>query len=259
MYNLFRQTLSTLITVGLLAACVSNAPPPRLALGESIAIQPPVINRLDVRVDSKTKRRSKGVAFGTLGAVGGAAVGAATGAVFGMACGPMALVCVPLGAVVGAGVGLVGGGAMAGTYAGRGGISGEKAKQFNEATIHLIDEDGLARKLHERFVASANSHWVIEGNSSNTAKLFVRSLRFAQQRGDNVRLVLDVEMDVNLGGRAETFEFKYAGRFQHVDDWLANDGERFQLEIDTAIEDVIRKMIASLVPEPSIANITAMP
>ena len=255
MYSLFRRTLCTLMTVGLLSACVSNAPPPRLALGESIAIQPPVINRLDVKVDSKTKRRSKGVVLGTLGAVGGAAVGAVSGAVFGMACGPAAVLCAPLGAVVGAGVGLVGGGAMGGAYAGRGGISGEKAKQFNEAATHLIDEDGLELKLHKRFVASAGSHWVIEGNSSNTAKLVVGSLRFAQERGDNVRLVLDVEMDVNLGGRAETFEFKYAGKLRHVDDWLANDGERFQLEIDTAIEEVTRKMIVSLVPGPRLAEV----
>ena len=254
MYHLVcRQILSTLITVGLLSACVSNAPPQSLALGESIAIQPPVVKRLDVKVDSKAKRRSRGVVLGAAGAVGGAAVGAVGGAVYGMACGPMAWVCAPLAAVAGAGIGLVGGGGL-GVATGRGGISGEKAEQFNEFTAQWIDEDELKMKLHEQFTASADSHWVIDRESPNTAILVIRSLRFAQEPGDNVQLVLDVEMEVILGDRAETFEFEHVGELRHVDDWLANGGECFQLEVDAAIEEVTRGMIVHLAPHDEVGE-----
>ena len=247
MYRLVRRILSPIMTVGLLSACVSNSPPLHLAGGESIAIQPPLVQRVNVGVDSKLARRSRGTALATLGAVGGTAVGAVGGAVFGLvSCGPAALVCMPLSAVGGAGLGLVAGGGM-GAATGRGGISGKKATEFNEVAGQLIDRDRLGMSLHETFTASASSHWILEDTSPNTVKLVIRSLRFVQEPGDIVQLVLDIEMRLDVAQRSATFEFKHVGELQHVDDWLANDGERFHLEVNAAIENVTREMITGLV------------
>jgi hypothetical protein len=241
-----KQLFTVLLSTLFLSACASNSVPPSLERGESISIQPPQLSRLDVTVDSKTEKAGKGLALGTVGAIGGAAVYGAAGAIVGLSCGPMFFVCSPMAAAAGIVVGGVGGGAMGAAYGGRGGISGDKAKRFNEITSQSIDAVSIEMQLHDQFNELATERWNLDNNSANTIAISIRSVHFKQHSKERVQLVFDSEMEVDFGGKTDKFRFKHLGTPQHVDVWLFDDGIRFQWELDAAIENVTDTMIARL-------------
>jgi hypothetical protein len=241
-----KQLFTVFLSILFLSACASNSVPPSLERGESIAIQPPTLSRLDVTVDSKTEKAAKGVALGTVGAIGGAALYGASGAVLGLSCGPLAIVCSPMAAAAGIVVGGVGGGAMGAVYGGRGGISGAKAKRFNEITSQSIDAVSIEMQLHDQFNEMISQSWVLDSNSPNTIVVNIRSVHFKQHSKERVQLVFDSEMEVDFGGRTDKFRFTHSGMTRHVDEWLSDDGSRFQREMDAAIENVTYTMISRI-------------
>ena len=241
-----KQLFSVFMSILFLSACASNSVPPSLERGNSISIQPPHLSHLDVTVDSKTEKVGKGLALGTVGAIGGAALIGASGAVVGLSCGPMFFVCSPLAAAAGIVVGGVGGGAMGAVYGGTGGISGDKAKRFNEITSKLIDADSIEAQLHNQFKESVTEIWILDSNSPNTIAISISSVHFKQHSKERVQLVFDSEMEVDFGGQTEKFKFEHSGTPQHVDVWLSHGGKRFQWEMDAAIENVTTTMIARL-------------
>ena len=241
-----KQLFIPVLLALLLPACVSAPYPPSLERGEAIAIQAPSFSGLDITVDSKATKTGKGVVLGAAGALGGAALGGVTGAIAGFSCGPLFIVCGPVAAAAGIVIGGVGGGAAGAVYGGRGGISGDKAKQFNEITAQLIDADKLELQLHDRLSASISERWIVDRDSSNTVALNIKSLYFEQGRKEFVRLVFDSEMEVHFGGKTSRVKYKHVGAPRYVDDWLADDGKRFQSEIDAAIENVTHTMVGKL-------------
>ena len=247
MLSVIRRFAFVVLPVFLLSACVSNSPQPSLAQGESIFVHTLLVKGFDVTVDSKTKRAGKGTALGVVGVVGGATVGGVAGALFGLGCGPLAIVCSPLFAAAGIGVGGVGGGVAGATYGGRYGISGDKAKLFNEMTERLIDKSVLETQLGYQFVKQAGRHWIVESDSPNTVTIYVRSLRFEQTSDEMIQLVIRAEMEVQFESGIGHYEFDHAGRTQHVDDWLTNDGESFPFEVDAAIQKLADGMVEQLV------------
>lgn len=241
-----KQLITVFLSILFLSACATTSVPPTLERGESISIQPPRLSRLDVTVDSKTEKVAKGAALGTVGAIGGAALYGASGAVLGLSCGPLAIVCSPMAAAAGIVVGGVGGGAMGAAYGGRGGITGDKAKRFNELTSQLIDAVSIKIQLHNQFNEIVSESWVLDSHSPNTIVVNIRSVHFKQHSKERIQLVFDSEMEVDFGGRTDKFRFTYLGMTRHVDEWLSDDGSRFQGEMDAAIENVTYTMISRL-------------
>jgi hypothetical protein len=241
-----KQIFAISLSILFLTACASHSPPPSLERGESIAIQPPQLSRLDVTVDSKTVKAGKGLALGTVGAIGGAALYGTGGALLGLSCGPLFIVCSPMAAAAGIVAGGVGGGVLGAAYGGRGGISGDKARRFNEITSQSIDAVSIEMQLYDQFNELVSESWILDSNSPNTIVINIRSVYFEQHSKERVQLVFDSEMEVDFAGRTDKFRFKHAGTPRHVDDWLSDDGNRFQREMDAAIENVTSTMIARL-------------
>ena len=244
--SISKQLFTPILLALLLPACVSTPDLPSLERGESIAIQAPSLSGLDATVDSTAKKAGKGVLLGAAGAIGGAALGGVTGVIAGFSCGPLFIVCGPMAAAAGIVVGGVGGGTMGAVYGGRGGIPGDKAKQFNEITERLIDADKLELQLHNQLSASISETWTVDRDSSNTVALNIKSLYFEQRPREFVQLVFESEMEVNFGGKTSTVKYKYVGAPRYVDDWLADDGKQFQSEIDVAMENVTYTMVSKL-------------
>ena len=247
MFSIIRRCPFTVVPILLLSACVSNSRQPSLAQGESIYVSPPIVKHFDVSVDSRSVRAGKGAALGVVGVVGGAAVGGVAGAIFGLGCGPLAFVCSPLFAAAGVGVGGVGGGIVGAGYGGRGGISGDKAKLFNEATERLFNKSVIETQLGKQFVEQADKYWIVENDSPNIITIYLKSLRFEQTSGEHVQLIVHAEMKVQLDSGTGSFEFDHIGKTRYVDDWLANDGESLQLEVDAAIQMLAHGMVEKLV------------
>lgn len=247
MLSVIRRFALIVVPVVLLSACVNNAPQPSLARGKSISVIPPLVRHLDVTVDSKAKRVGKGAALGVVGVIGGAGIGGLCGAIIGLACGPGAIVCSPLFAAAGIGIGGVGGGAMGAAYGGRGGISAVKTKAFNEATTRVFDKPSLEIQLSNQFVEQASNYWTIKSDTPNTVAISIKSLRFEQTPGELIKLVIHAEMKVQLAGITRKFQYNHSSETKNVDDWLADDGKSLQVELDVAIQKLTHRMVGQLV------------
>jgi hypothetical protein len=249
-----KRHISIACLVSLLCACSNTSPVPTLPAGESIAIRQPVVKHVDSAVASKAQRAGRGAALGAVGAVGGAAVGSSMGGLLGFACGPAAIICVPIGLAAGAGIGGVGGGIVGVSYGARGGISGDKAEEFNEIAAELMDTTRLGNQLQSRFGASASRYWVLREDSANIIVLEVNSLNFEQVGGEDIQLSMKVQMRVASNGRVETVTVEQVGARRHIDYWLDREGENFQAEIDIAMREVVWTMVNRLVDHGPIAQ-----
>jgi hypothetical protein len=238
----------------LLSACATSGPVPTLPAGKSMTVAQPVIKRIDSAVDSKAMRAGRGAALGAVGAVGGAAVGSSMGGLLGFACGPAAIICVPVGLAAGAGIGGVGGGVMGAGYGGQGGISGDKAKQFNAVAAELMDEAQLGNRLHTQFSASASEHWVLGDDGDNTVVLEINSLQFKQLGNEEIQLSIKAEMHVASNGRTRTVAVEQDGVRRHIDYWLDGEGGNFRAEIEDAMQAVAQTMVNRMVAPEQIAQ-----
>ncbi len=93
----------------------------------------------------------------------------------------------------------------------------------------------------------AGKYWIVENDSPNIITIYLKSLRFEQSSGEHVQLIVHAEMEVQLAGSTGNFEFDHIGKTRYVDDWLANDGESLQLEVDAAIQMLVNGMVEQLV------------
>ena len=249
-----KRYISIVCLVSLLGACSNTSPLPALPAGESMAIRQPVVKRVDSAVASKALRAGRGAALGAVGAVGGAAVGSSMGGLLGFACGPAAIICVPLGLAAGAGIGGVGGGIVGVSYGARGGISGDKAGEFNEIAAELMDETRIGNQLHGHFSTSASRYWVLREDSANIIVLEVNSLKFEQLGGEDIQLSMKAQMRVASNGGVETVSVEQVGARRHIDYWIDREGENFQAEIDLAMREVVATMVNRLVDHSPIAQ-----
>lgn len=239
--NCCRQ-LTILVLIILSSACAST---PRISLpaGASISIAPVELRRIDTRVVSKTESTTKSVAFGIIGAVGGTAVGVVAGFGVGiMSCGPAFFICSPL-AALGMGVMGAGGGAVLGVELGGEGIQSAKAKQFNEFSAQLIQQDQVQTQFRDKFRDKADQIWVLDGHSSNTLAVKIGSIWFKVLDKEHVQLQIHSSMKIVSGKNADIFKYKYAGDSQHIDYWLASNGRNIMHEMNTAIETITKKLV----------------
>ncbi len=227
---------------------------PTLATGESIRINEPLIRSLDSGVASKAQRAGRGAALGAVGAVGGAALGSSMGGLFGMACGPAAIICVPVALAAGAGIGGAGGAVIGAGYGGTGGITGEKAERFNALAETVMDEARLAVELHDRTTEIAGHYWDVRADSDNFAALELTSLHFKQPGGEHIQLIAKASLRVMLSGRAKTLEIRHEGPGRHIDDWLDDDGVALATEVERAMSEVALSAVQRIAQQTRVAG-----
>jgi len=240
--------MAGILSVTLLSGCATTSAPPTLPHGESIAIRSAEIGRVDTSVDSKAKAAGKGAALGVVGAVGGVVLGGLGGAVVGMACGPLAIFCVPMAAAAGAGAGGVTIGAMGMAAGGRGGITGNKADAFNELASARIDQDEARTTLNDLFTQQAGQYWDVQGASKNNVIVRIESLHFEQPGNEQIRLVLRSEMDLIFGDQKRTLHLQEATPTRHVDYWIDANGANLAAELEQTVQAMAHAMVSRIAP-----------
>lgn len=253
--------LSALFTTGAcLVACAGHGP--RIEPEAPLAVGPTVIKTVDFSVESKTLRRSKGTAAGTLGAIGGVALGGVYGFGLGLAaCGPAFFVCSPIAAVAGAGVGGVGGG-VTGASLGRNGISGENAIQFNEASSLLPQKEQLQVTLHAAFRAESSHRWVIDDTAHDLITLQINKLHFEQLPDDQVRLVANGKVTARIAGRKRSVKINHTSKPHHTLEWASTDGmlqDMVDETVDAAAKQAVRKLMHSFTFTPGVSTMAKQP
>jgi len=248
MNSFIKQFVSVALPLVLLSACASTTPPPGLNLqsSQSLNVQPPSVEHVDLQLQSKAGATASGLALGAAGMAGGAALGGAGGFIMGTACGPMFIVCSPLAAAAGAGLFGAAGGAVGVGYGGKGWISGDKGQRFNAYTEAEFDQASLETALHEHLTTAAGQHWSLDPSSSNVVTIEVRSLRVEQLPNQEVRLILNAEMTTLINGEIRAFKISQKSSPQHIDTWVANEGsflrEEVMAELGVLTETVVQTL-----------------
>lgn len=205
--------------------------------------------------------RSTGESTGKYAAAGmgkGAAGGAAAGFQIGIACGPFIIICSPVLALAGAGVGAVFGGIGGSIVGAIKGLPKDKADAFEGIIAATMDDNDPSRSLRDAFVAQGGHLWAIADRdaahetSDVSVTIELGGFSLQQFKGDRLALRMRTTMVVRYGprraDRTRTFLFDYESRTRHIDEWIDDEDPVFQQEIEDAYSTATSEMIAALTP-----------
>lgn len=189
------------------------------------------------------------------GAAGGAAAGAGYGAgagfMMGFACGPLFVVCSPIGVVGGVAGGAIFGAAVGGVGSAMTALPKEKAEALETVMAATIVDLGGPRTLVEQFEVQSGDRWTVtDAGVATEITLGIEGLSIDQGKDDALTVKLVNWMVVSYGpGELDTTErvlFTYVSGKHHIDHWIEHDGANFQAVVKEAFAENIADMIKEL-------------
>ena len=210
-----------------------------------------------VGVDSEVETPNAKSAGETVagGAAGGAVVGAGYGAgagfMMGFGCGPLFVVCSPIGVVGGVAGGAIFGAAVGGVGSAMTALPKEKAEALEAVMAATIADFNGSQTLVEQFKAQSNDRWTAtDGGAATEITLSIEELSIDQGRDDTLIVKVVNWMVVSYGpGELHTTErmlFAYVSEQRHIDHWIEHDGANFQAVIKGALVENIADMLKEL-------------
>ena len=249
--NVMNRLIAAIVVIASLSACASTPKEiPLTRIADDTRVRLSVIEP-----DSEAPNVSKdGGAYAKnigVGALAGAGMGAGLGFMAGFACGPLVIVCGPIGAI---------GGAMGGT------VFGMAAGTFSAASLQLPQKkaealDAIVAKtyantvmtdvLSDRFRTNGESHWsFVDDGESVSITLVLNGVGMKKQKKDHLTVTVASTLVVQTGSgdsiSVEERQFVSSSLSHHVDYWIENDGANFNEQIELRISDNARSMANTL-------------
>lgn len=227
------------VWTGLLAGCASAPKPPPIRDGEAVAFVVVAGPPADSAVRISNQALGDGIATG-------AGSGTVVGGLWGFACGPLAILCVPLGAMAGLATGTVAGAAVGMT----GALSSEQAARVRERLGQVRRSHDLLAELQSQIASRAQRHWTV-GNetSAHVVTVALQDLQLTSTRDEQLSLVMQVTVTVRLRGAGQTStapkQYSYVGPFSPMAVWV---DERSDF-IDTSLSSASQQIAAQIVSE----------
>lgn len=234
-------TTATIVALFGLGGCASDDPVKPLPNFARISISANDKLAGDLNANSTSEKA-------TLGAAGGGAAGAATGALVGLLCGPFAVICSPLFAVGGG----ITGGIAGGVINGRDGLPGESAKQVSEVLARLDQRRDFVAEMRTKVTAGIPATRLSSPDGADAVVVVALKGIDLQQYGHNqVALRISGSMTVVWNhGRAKPTtqrnEYQYETAQDQVNQWLLNDGQRFDQGVSECIDRIAQRMVGDL-------------
>ena len=229
-----------------LAMLYGCAGPPQIGpirSGESVAI---VV--VAAQEDGVTPIRN--LALGS-GISTGASSGAVVGGLWGLACGPFAILCIPLTAMAGSisGLGL-------GAAVGAGGaLSDEKAAQLRARLERVRQAHDLLAELRRNLTERAGRYWSL-GADPAAAQINVelQDLQLTSTREEQIGLILRVRVSLRAGAgsapptptKEKTYE--YIGPVSSLAVWLDERSDFLDTTLSSAAQQLAAQIVSELAP-----------
>ena len=248
--NRTTRSVALLAATALITACAST---PTETTSRSVPLGSDIrVTGIEPEVETpNAKTAGEAVAGGAVvGAAGGALIGAGAGFMMGFACGPLFVICGPIGAVGGIAGGAIFGAAFGGITNAMRALPKDKAEALEAImTATIVDFSG-SQKLIEEFEAQNNNRWTLtEAGAPTKITLGIEGLFLEQEKKDSLVVKLVTSMVVSHGpGELESTErmlFTYV-RQRHIDYWIEADGANFQAMIRAAYAATVADMIKVL-------------
>jgi len=248
--NRTTRAAALLAATALISACASA---PTETTSRSVPLGSDIrVTGIETEVETpNVKTAGEAVAGGAVaGAAGGALIGGAGGFMTGFACGPLFVICGPVGAVAGVAGGAVFGAAVGGVSNAMRALPKEKAAALEAIMAATIVDFSGSQRLVKEFEARSNDRWTItDAGTPTEITLGVEGLFLEQGTKDLLTVKLVTSMVVSHGpGELDTTErilFTYV-RQHHIDYWIEDDGANFQAMIHAAYAANIADMIKVL-------------
>ncbi len=235
------RSLVAMLLVIAQCACTtapSIAPVPRRESVSLIVVSGPQVN-------SEINIRNQ--AFGD-NATTGASSGTVIGALYGLGCGPLAVLCVPLGAMLGGATGTVAGAAVGLT----GALSEENAAKVRARLAQVLNAHDLVHELDRSVTARAALQW----NLTSVAAAYLigvelQGLRLSSTRDERIGFTMSVLVRVRPTGveqKAGTNEkkFEYTGPFVSLAEWIDPGSDVLEGNLSVASKQLALQIVSEL-------------
>lgn len=227
------RALAMGLALATLCACSSTPTLPPIRSGETVAFvvvrAAPAAERLEIRNEAFGKDTATGAGSGMV-----------VGGLWGLGCGPLAVLCVPLGAMFGGLTGTAAGAAVGVT----GVLADDKQTRLRERMQQVLGRHDLPASLRKNIDERARRHWALDsGASATVVTVELQDLQLGSTRDEQVRCIVRVR--VTVGGAPNDKVYEYVGAFSSLAVWL-DAGSDF---IDTSLASASQQIAAQIVAE----------
>lgn len=229
-----------LAAVMLLCSCASRVEIPPIPHGDTIAIAVAKSQNPNDKLGIRNEALGSGVSTGT-------GTGMVAGGLWGLACGPLALLCVPLGAMTGALTGSAAGAVVGVT----GALSAAKADRLRERMGQVSRSHPMAADLQRAITERARKYWTISPEGAGTkVNVEIHEIQLMSTRDEQIRCVIRVSAWVDkAGSRVNTDpvkkQYEYLGAYSPLSVWL-DEGSDF---VDTILNSASQQLAAQIVAD----------
>ena len=177
----------------------------------------------------------------------GVGTGLVAGGLWGLACGPFAVLCMPLGAITGAVIGTAAGAAVGVT----GGLSDDKATRLRERLGRLQASHPLVDELQRNLNVRALKYWTLAPDSAvNVVTIELQGLELMSTRDEPIRCAVRVLVSVKSSGSGRSTapnkkQYEYLGAYSALAVWL-DEGSDF---VDTSLSSASQQIAAQIVSD----------
>jgi hypothetical protein len=229
--------------VAMIAAGCATRPPTidRLRDGESVRL---VLTQAPADGVVSIRNASLGKNVGT-----GATGGGVTGGLWGLACGPFAILCVPLGAGIGALAGSAGGAVVGATAS----LSDDKATQLRARLSSSMASHDLIEQLRSNVVDRAQRHWDLASDPAGfVLTIELGNVELTSTRDEQIGLLLRARASLRRAGAAASEpiraqDLQCSAPPSDLAIWLDERGDF----VDTVLGNCTHQLAAQLVAEMS--------
>lgn len=221
--------------------CASTPKLPHIAAGEPVTITVALSAKADGHSDFQNDAVAKDVGKGAGG-------GALVGGLYGLSCGPFLILCVPVGAAVGAVAGTAGG-AVASID---GALSKDEADQLRDRILRLNSSRDKLEELRTNITDRADRYWDLDSEEPrHSVQVEVLDLIMASTHDNQVRCILRVLVTAGKTGdkpgkqpKQKTYE--YAGPYASLAVWLDENSDFADTSLSNAIAQISTQIVSDL-------------
>ena len=230
----------TVLAITLVIALLSGCTTPRLAgiaRGGSVSI---VVEKPGASIVIKNELIGEDAGKGS-------AVGALAGGIGGLSCGPLALLCVPAGILVGSGSGAVVG-AMVGVAEG---LPADKFERLSRRIQAYSISHDVRAVLQTQIIESARHRWIVSSDSPGAQiHVSLESLSLGLTRGERIavtaRVAVQVRGSTSGFNRQDYKQFLHQGRLSHLDVWTDESTDFVEENIRSAFQHIAAQIVADI-------------
>ena len=178
----------------------------------------------------------------------GTTSGVLAGGLLGFTCGPLAILCVPLGALAGAITGTATGAVIGLT----GALSSEKAGLLRDRLSRVQQSHGLLAELQTNITERAKKYWTLNPDASATVVgIALQEMQLSSTRDEQISILIRVQVDVLQKGQVRSEStpkkmYEYSGPPSSLSIWLDEGNDFIDTSLTSASQQIAAQIVADL-------------